>query len=73
MSIFIYLGGISVTRLNKGGVSCVEECFILTRKEKSPNSLLYFLQGAGPTGKNEEKIQVLTDKIDVLLQQVRGF
>uniref|UniRef100_A0A8C2PHJ4 Luc7-like protein n=1 Tax=Capra hircus TaxID=9925 RepID=A0A8C2PHJ4_CAPHI len=24
---------------------------------------------AGPTGKNEEKIQVLTDKIDVLLQQ----
>ncbi|NWZ27865.1 LC7L3 protein, partial [Asarcornis scutulata] len=25
---------------------------------------------AGPTGKNEEKIQVLTDKIDVLLQQV---
>lgn len=30
-----------------------------------------FWQGAGPTGKNEEKIQVLTDKIDVLLQQVR--
>ncbi|XP_027510529.1 luc7-like protein 3 isoform X3 [Corapipo altera] len=26
--------------------------------------------GAGPTGKNEEKIQVLTDKIDVLLQQI---
>ncbi|XP_060620773.1 luc7-like protein 3 isoform X5 [Anolis sagrei] len=25
---------------------------------------------AGPTGKNEEKIQVLTDKIDVLLQQI---
>lgn len=42
-----------------------------TRKEKKPTSLLYFLQGAGPTGKNEEKIQVLTDKIDVLLQQVR--
>lgn len=45
----------------------------MTRKEKSPNSLLGSLQGAGPTGKNEEKIQVLTDKIDVLLQQVRGF
>ncbi|XP_048674045.1 luc7-like protein 3 isoform X5 [Caretta caretta] len=27
-------------------------------------------QAAGPTGKNEEKIQVLTDKIDVLLQQI---
>uniref|UniRef100_A0A8C5IFL4 LUC7 like 3 pre-mRNA splicing factor n=1 Tax=Junco hyemalis TaxID=40217 RepID=A0A8C5IFL4_JUNHY len=26
--------------------------------------------GGGPTGKNEEKIQVLTDKIDVLLQQI---
>ncbi|NWR82343.1 LC7L3 protein, partial [Scopus umbretta] len=26
--------------------------------------------GAGPAGKNEEKIQVLTDKIDVLLQQI---
>ncbi|KAL9833502.1 luc7-like protein 3 isoform 5-T6 [Geothlypis trichas] len=26
--------------------------------------------GSGPTGKNEEKIQVLTDKIDVLLQQI---
>lgn len=42
-------------------------------KKKKPNSLLYCLQGAGPTGKNEEKIQVLTDKIDVLLQQVRVF
>ncbi|KAL1765793.1 luc7 3 isoform X3 [Sigmodon hispidus] len=25
---------------------------------------------AGPTGKNEEKSQILTDKIDVLLQQI---
>lgn len=27
-------------------------------------------QAAGPTGKNEEKIQVLADKIDVLLHQI---
>lgn len=42
-------------------------------KEKNPPHSCTFLQGAGPTGKNEEKIQVLTDKIDVLLQQVRIF
>lgn len=40
---------------------------------KKKTHLTLVLQGAGPTGKNEEKIQVLTDKIDVLLQQVRVF
>jgi hypothetical protein len=35
------------------------------------NTFHFLQQAAGPTGKNEEKIQVLTDKIDVLLQQVR--
>ena len=35
------------------------------------NTFCCLHQAAGPTGKNEEKIQVLTDKIDVLLQQVR--
>lgn len=29
LNIFVDLGGISVTRLNKGGVNCVKECFIL--------------------------------------------
>lgn len=29
LNIFVDLGGISVTRLSKGGVDCVEKCFIL--------------------------------------------
>ena len=29
-----------------------------------------FLQGPGPSGKNEEKIQVLTEKIEDLVVQV---
>lgn len=29
LNIFVDLGGISVTRLSKGGVDCVEKCCIL--------------------------------------------
>lgn len=33
-------------------------------------TMCLFLQGPGPSGKNEEKVQVLTEKIEDLVVQV---